>query len=142
MTVYWKASETEILSKHFNQSPSYSELSWAVIVRNNGRKPTFLSHWHSGRLLHKITIVNKLDKYSAEASMYWYQRYYKDKICEDCCLLVTASFAFCVITFEPIEVQTRSAPQNDRLNLSFVKDRYVDGGKLASNGGKTTIYIY
>ena len=23
-------------------------------------------------------------------------------------------------TFEPIEVQTRSAPQNDRLNLSFV----------------------
>ena len=31
-------------------------------------------------------------------------------------------FAFCVITIEPIEVQTRSAPQNDRLNLSFVKD--------------------
>ena len=29
-------------------------------------------------------------------------------------------FAFCVITFEPIEVQTRSAPQNDSLNLSFV----------------------
>ena len=37
-------------------------------------------------------------------------------------LLVTAPFAFCVITFEPIEVQTCSAPQNDRLNLSFVKD--------------------
>jgi hypothetical protein len=32
-----------------------------------------------------------------------------------------------------IEVQTRSAPQNDRLNLSFVKDNYVDGGKLARN---------
>ena len=31
-------------------------------------------------------------------------------------------FAFCVIIFEPIEVQTHSAPQNDRLNLSFVKD--------------------
>ena len=31
-------------------------------------------------------------------------------------------FTFCAITFEPIEVQTRSAPQNDRLNLSFVKD--------------------
>ena len=28
-------------------------------------------------------------------------------------LLVTAPFAFCVITFEPIEVQTRSAHQND-----------------------------
>ena len=40
-------------------------------------------------------------------------------------LLVTASFAFCIITFEPIEVQTCSAPQNDCLNLSFVKDMYI-----------------
>ena len=48
-------------------------------------------------------------------------------------------FAFCVITFEPIEVQTCSAPQNDPLNLSFVDDIYVDGGKLARNGGKTAI---
>ena len=55
-------------------------------------------------------------------------------------LLVTASFAFCVTTFEPIEVQTRSAPQNDSLNLGFVKDRYVDGKNLARNGRKTTIY--
>ena len=47
--------------------------------------------------------------------------------------------AFCVITFEPIEVQTLSAPQNDRLNLSFVKDNYVDGGKVARNGRKTAI---
>ena len=31
-------------------------------------------------------------------------------------------FAFCVITFEKIEVRTCSAPHNDRLNLSFVKD--------------------
>ena len=45
-------------------------------------------------------------------------------------------FAFCVITFEPIGFQTHSAPQNDRLNLSFVK---VDGGKLARNGRKTAI---
>ena len=30
-------------------------------------------------------------------------------------------FAFSVITIEPIEVQTRSAPQNDRLNLSLLK---------------------
>ena len=37
--------------------------------------------------------------------------------------------AFCVITFEPIKIQTQSAPQNDRLNLSFVKD--IDGGNLA-----------
>ena len=54
-----------------------------------------------------------------------FQRYYKDKIFEDHRLVVTASFAFCVITFEPIEVQTRSAPQNDGLNLSFVKDEHI-----------------
>ena len=29
--------------------------------------------------------------------------------------------AFCVITFEQIKIQTHSAPQNDRLNFSFVK---------------------
>ena len=52
-------------------------------------------------------------------------------------------FAFCVIFFETIEVQTRSAPQNDRLNLSFVKYilKYVDGGKLARNGRKTAILL-
>ncbi len=50
--------------------------------------------------------------------------------------------AFFVITSKPIEVQTRSAPQNDGLNLIFVKDVYVDGKKLAKNGRKTTIYMY
>ena len=39
--------------------------------------------------------------------------------------------AFCVITFEPIKIQTHSAPQNDRLNFSFVKDIHLDGGNLA-----------
>ena len=39
--------------------------------------------------------------------------------------------AFCVITFEQIKIQTYSAPQNDRLNFSFVKDIHVDGGNLA-----------
>ena len=48
-------------------------------------------------------------------------------------------FPFCVIIFEPIEVQTRLAPQNSRQNLSFVKDIFVDGGKLARNGQKTAI---
>ena len=38
--------------------------------------------------------------------------------------------AFCVITFEPIKIQTHSAPQNDRLNFSFVKDIHVNGGKF------------
>ena len=49
------------------------------------------------------------------------------------------SWAFCAITFEPIEVQTCSAPQNDRLNFSFVKDIYVDGAKVARNSRKTAI---
>ena len=39
--------------------------------------------------------------------------------------------AFFVITFEPIKIQTHSAPQNDRLNFSFVKDIHVDGENLA-----------
>ena len=39
--------------------------------------------------------------------------------------------AFCVITFEQIKIQTHSAPQNDRLNFSFVKDIHVDGKNLA-----------
>ena len=49
--------------------------------------------------------------------------------------------AFCFITFEPIEVQTRSAPQNDSGNLSSVKYIHVDGGKLARNGQKTAILV-
>ena len=32
---------------------------------------------------------------------------------------------FSVISFEPIEIHTGLAPQNDHLNLSFVKDIYV-----------------
>ena len=57
------------------------------------------------------------------------------KICDNHRLVVTSSFAFYVITFEPIEVQTRSVPQNDCLNISFVKNKDVDGRKF------TTIYI-
>ena len=47
--------------------------------------------------------------------------------------------AFCVITFHPIKIKTHSAPQNDRLNFSFVKDIHVDGGNLAWNSFKTAI---
>ena len=47
--------------------------------------------------------------------------------------------AFCVINFDPIKIQTHSAPQNDRLNFSFVKDIHVDGKKMARNGHKTDI---
>ena len=52
-------------------------------------------------------------------------------------LMFFASFAFFVITFEPIMIQTCSSPQNDRLNFSFVN---LDGKKLARNGQKTATY--
>ena len=55
-------------------------------------------------------------------------------------LLFFASFAFCVMTFEPIKIYTCSAPQNDRQNFSFVKDTYVDGKKVTRNGRKMAIF--
>ena len=39
------------------------------------------------------------------------------------------TFAFFAITFEPIGILTHSAHQNDRLNLSFVKDKHTVGKK-------------
>ena len=39
------------------------------------------------------------------------------------------SFFVCLIIFEPIKMQTCSAPQNDFLNHSFVKDMNVVGKK-------------
>ena len=48
--------------------------------------------------------------------------------------------AFCVITFEPIKIQTHSAPQNDCLNFSFVKDTHVVGEKMTRSDLKTAIY--
>ena len=38
-------------------------------------------------------------------------------------------FFIFVLTFEPNNIQTRLASQNDRLNLSFVKDKHVVGKK-------------
>ena len=46
-------------------------------------------------------------------------------------------FAYCVITFEPIISKTCEAPQNDRQNLSFVKDEHTYGKKVARNGPMT-----
>ena len=47
---------------------------------------------------------------------------------------------FDAIAIEPIKVQTHSASQNDRLNLSFVKDTYGNAKKMARKGGKMVIY--
>ena len=44
-----------------------------------------------------------------------------------------------LISFEPIKIQTSLSPQNDRLNLSFVKDIHVVGEKMARNGRKMDI---
>ena len=39
-------------------------------------------------------------------------------------------FVIHVVAFDPIKIQTSLAPQNDRLNLSFVKDIYVTCEKM------------
>ena len=44
------------------------------------------------------------------------------------------------MTFKPIKIETHSAPQNNRLNFSFVKDIHVVGEKMARKGRITAIY--
>ena len=56
------------------------------------------------------------------------------------CFALLIFFAFQVIKFVPIKIQTWSAPQNDRLNLSFVKYEYKVGKKMTRNGHKMAIY--
>ena len=47
---------------------------------------------------------------------------------------------FYAINYEQINIQKRSAPQNGCLNLSFVKDTYVNAKKMARKVGKMVIY--
>ena len=54
--------------------------------------------------------------------------------------LLFCVFAFYVITFVPNKIQTRKAPQNDRLNLSFVKDTHTVGKRMVRYGRKMAIY--
>ena len=44
------------------------------------------------------------------------------------------------IAFDPIKIQTNQAPQNDHLNLSFLKDFCVVGEKMARKGHKMAIF--
>ena len=60
--------------------------------------------------------------------MNWFKKYRNTEI-----------LAFYAIAIEPIKLQTHSASQKDRLNLSCVKYTYVDGGKVARNGPKTAV---
>ena len=48
--------------------------------------------------------------------------------------MFVTSFAFCVITFEPVKIQTCSSPQNDCLNLRSAKDIDTVGKKMPRNG--------
>ena len=48
--------------------------------------------------------------------------------------------AFYAIAIEPIKIQTHSKSQNDRLNLSFVKDKHTYGKKVARKGRTEVIY--
>ena len=59
------------------------------------------------------------------------KQYIRNFFLQNCTKTKMEKITFCVITFEQIKVQTHSAPQNDRLNFSFVKDTHVDGGNLA-----------
>ena len=47
-------------------------------------------------------------------------------------------FAFCVITFEPIKIQTHFTPQND---LTFVKDEKYSWPKNGQKWSGTAIYL-
>ena len=47
---------------------------------------------------------------------------------------------FYAIAIEPIKVPTCSASQNDRLNLSFVKDTHGNAKAMVRKGGKMVIY--
>ena len=55
---------------------------------------------------------------------------------QNCTKTKKEKIALCVITFEPIKIQTHSAPQNDRLNFSFVKNVKVVVKKIVRNGQK------
>ena len=51
------------------------------------------------------------------------------QFCTKTHISVFCVFAFCVVTFVPIKIETYKAPQNDRLNSNLVKDEHVVGKK-------------
>ena len=57
-----------------------------------------------------------------------------------CLLQFWVLSSFCVITVVPIMIQTCSAPQNDSLNLRFVKYVHIVGKQMAKNCSKMVIY--
>ena len=54
----------------------------------------------------------------------------KRRFLQNCKKTETETSLFWVITMDPKKIQTHSAPQNDCLNLSFVKVIHVVGKKM------------
>ena len=61
------------------------------------------------------------------------------QFCTKTLICIFCNFAFCVISIVPIKIQTCKEPQNDRLNLSFVKDKHTVVEKMVKNGRKMGI---
>ena len=49
-------------------------------------------------------------------------------------------YSYYVVAFDPIKILTHKGPQNDGLNLSFVKDVNVVAKKWPKNGHKMAMY--
>ena len=104
-------------------------------------------------IFHKTEIPMVILRYWTSLNFNWYKGYdkrqknIKDKKDANICFCTELQkkkemeiFAFCVTTFQPIIRKTCWAPQNDRQNLSFVKDDHTHGKKMARKGRTKVIY--
>ena len=112
-----------------------SDRKWKIMI--NGHFKTVSSHFFGNcmTIFHKTEVQTvilrcltglKLDSikgYELKCK-YFHFRFFRDfvKKMHLCFFAVLFFFAFRVITIVPIMIQTCLAPQNDHLNLSFVKD--------------------
>ena len=88
-------------------------------------------------------LCNKmLQSYDRKRKYFHFRFCKKNLICRFFCDICNfCVFFFCVITFEPNNIQTSSAPQNDRLNLSVLKNiMQLLCEKMARNGRKMDIF--
>ena len=67
--------------------------------------------------------IGKLQAQNAKNANYFFLQNHKKTEME--------AFAFHVITFEPLNIQTHQVPQNDHLNFSFVPVGLMVGEKMA-----------
>ena len=110
-------------------------LSWKLPITFCQKETPWMSLWSFN--LRRNLIKAFISLWCITKSGMSHTKRLKMKGCIPSCLLVTASFVCWVITLAPIEIQTCSAPQNDCLNLVFVKDIKVIPKKMARNGRKT-----